>query len=412
MKKSIITIIVALFLAASMSYAASDNYEIDNVAVNGIFLDDEILALQLGEQLQIDTWIKGTGDRKDVRVKAWIGGYEYDDVQAETEVFEVKDGLMYRKELFLDLPRDMDVGSNDYKLHIEVYDKQGYIEETYPLFIEERRHDVDVQDVIIRPGTMIDAGRMLAVQVRLENFGKKKESDIRVEVSIPELGTTSVTWLDLLDTYESEDSAESTSFIPLNIPSDAPTGDYQLKIKVQYNRQHNEVEATRLIYVKGIEEERNLAKQKESVVSISTTTKAEVGKETQYEIAIANIADSRKSYSVEVIGADDWAEVQVRPDKFDLTPGAGSESIITVLPSKAGRYQIIISVMDGDTMIKEALVAVEVSGQEEAKELIEGLSMDVLKSRKNAILLGMIIVLLFALAITLSHGMKPHPDHC
>lgn len=403
MKKYIM--IIAVLLLAGMAYAASLNYEVEKIAVNGIFIENETIAIELGTNVQIDVWVKGLGEKKDVRVKAWIGGYEYEDIEAETEVFEVKGNITYRKELYLEIPRDLDLDNNEHILHIEVYDRQDFIEETYPIFIEERRHDVAVQDVIIRPGTMVDAGRSLSVQVRLENFGQKKESNLKIEAAIPQLGISSVTWLDVLEEYGEDESSASTDFIPLQLPLDAPTGDYQLKVTVFYNRLHSETEMTRLVYVKGVDNE--AIAQKESIVAVSSDDKASLGEVAECKIALMNIGGSKKSYSVVVEGIT-WGTSSVEPESLELMPGTSSEIVISMVPSEVGKQQFTVKVMEDDALVKESLLSINV---EEEKEAFSFPSMDKLKEKKNMVLIGMVAVLLIALLITLARGLRPNPEH-
>ncbi|MBU4241716.1 MAG: hypothetical protein KKF52_00645, partial [Nanoarchaeota archaeon] len=245
MNKLIFTMLIMLLFA--VSFVSATDYSIEKVAINGLFIENETVALDLGTRAQIDVWVKGFAE-KDVKVKAWISGYEYDDVQDVSETFQVSTDTLYRKELYLNIPQDLRLDNKNYKLYIEVSDKKDYVEKVYSVHIQERIHDIIVQDVIIRPGTMTDAGNTLAVQVRLKNYGKRQEQDVKVEVTIPQLGAYSVTYVDFLDSIDSNDNSESTAFIPLKIPKDAPTGDFQIKVKALYSNLNEETEATRMIY--------------------------------------------------------------------------------------------------------------------------------------------------------------------
>lgn len=416
MKKLLILCLVTVLFAMGMVSAASNDYKIEKIAINGIFIEGDKIALETGTKAQIDVWVKGIGEKKDVKVKAWIGGYEYEDIQAQTEPFEVNDGTVYRKELFIDIPRDLRLSSNDYVLRIEVFDKQNYVEKQYQVFIEERRHDIAVQDIMIRPSTMADAGRTLAIQVRLENFGSRKENDIRVEASIPQLGTTSTTWLDLLEEYGSEEgSSANTPFIPLQIPFDAPTGDFLVKVKVLYNRQHDEVTATRLIYINGAKEKEALTALKDSIVSIAPINSMALNIPQEFQVAIANVGKAKKAYSIKVEGTEGWATSTALPEKLELAPGTGNKMIVTVTATSLGTHQFTIKVMDGENLAKEMLMTPNVYEGKQGKGIMQKLdemtSDEAFKTKKNTILLVMIGVLLLALIGVLSYGLRPHHHH-
>ncbi len=410
MLKRMLLMAFVLSLCLHITLANSVNYEIKDVAVNGIFLNDDSLALQLGENLQIDVWVKGLSNLDNVKVKAWIATNEISDIYAETEPFDVQDNVVYRKELYLEIPKDLSLEDNNFKLYIEVYDKTDYVQKSYSVFLNERMHDIVVQDVIVRPNTMLDAGANFVVQARLENLGSKKERNIKVEATIPGLGVNAVTWVDALESHDEDGSSVSTSFIPLFIPKDAVTGDYQLKVKVKYNKLNSETVETRLIYVKGVENDLIDEKVKESLVSVSINNELELDKVSSYKVAIANIGNEKKSYKVEVASDDDWAEIETMPSEFELMPGTGTESVINVKPVKPGKFKVNIKVYDSSILIKEVMASVNVHIEEKSE--FNGLKFpESLKDNRNKVLAAMIIVLIIALYLALRPGLKPHPDH-
>ena len=103
--------------------ADSDNYEITKVYINGISPSSgQMVQVERGDTAQITVHLEGTGDTTDVKIKTWIGGYEFDTIEEYTETFDVENGVSYRKTLYLEIPEDLDVSSNEYTLHVEVYD--------------------------------------------------------------------------------------------------------------------------------------------------------------------------------------------------------------------------------------------------------------------------------------------------
>ncbi|HII14548.1 MAG TPA: hypothetical protein HA360_05750, partial [Nanoarchaeota archaeon] len=124
----------------------------------------------LGSTAQIQVYLEGTGERTDVRLRAWIGGYEYDAIERISDVFEVQDGLAYKKILTLDIPEDLDVSTHEYILHVEVYDSQDKESYAYTLYVEQERHDIVVEDILLSTQS-VAPGEYLGVKVRLENQG-------------------------------------------------------------------------------------------------------------------------------------------------------------------------------------------------------------------------------------------------
>lgn len=380
-------------LLFAVSFVSAADYSIEKVAINGLFIENETVALDLGTRSQIDVWIKGSAE-KDVKVKAWISGYEYNDVQDVSETFQVSTDTLYRKELYLNIPQDLKLDNKNYKLYIEVYDNKDYVEKVYSVHIQERIHDIVVQDVIIRPGTMTDAGNTLAVQVRLKNYGKRQEQDVKVEVIMPQLGAYSTTYVDFLDSIDSNDNSESTSFIPLQIPRDAPTGDFQIKVNVLYNNQNEESSTTRMIYVNGIDVQAE--KTAGSIVLISSKKDHILKEETEYKVGIANLEKSKKTYTVQVTDLEGWANYAIMPASLDVLEEGSGEFILKIIPFDSGLHEFSIKVLEAGIVVKESSYSVDVDEES-----------NLLGSNKNLILGLMITILAVALIVAISQGMKP-----
>ncbi|HII15514.1 MAG TPA: hypothetical protein HA362_04340 [Nanoarchaeota archaeon] len=409
MKRIVLILVLPIVFFIMLNAVFAADYSIDKVKINGMEAGSEQIALQIGSTVQVDVVVEGLGAKKDVKAKAWIGGYEYEDIIAETELFEVRSGITYRKELSLELPRDMEVTENHtYALHVEVRDRNNYIERTFTVFLEPKRHDVNIQDVIVRPSTMTEAGKTIGVQARIENFGEKTEKNIKVEVFLPQFGASSSTYIDSLDPYEGEDTTESTSFMMLTIPSDLPTGDYQLKVKATYASGHSEVTATRNIYVKGKDADETFAEDlaRESIASITLKKQLLVGQISQFKVAVANIGSAKKTYSVDIPNLS-WATFDISPAKLELSPGDASEFVVRVLPSVVGVQQVTVKVKEGSSIIKEDSVGLEVVKPEEQSKTMEKLNTALKGVNGKVILLVLLGVLVLALLIAFIAGTRP-----
>ena len=250
MKRLLLAVMFVLSLIAVPAMADSDNYEFDNVYVNGINLEDATVYVERGENVDIYVYFTGTGDTTDVNVKAWIGGYEYDTVQATSGMFDVQDGISYRQKLSLELPADLNA-EQEYTLYVEIYDDVDSETYTADLLVSRERHLLSVVDVLTED---VEAGDYTTVTVRLEDMGDNKEEDIKVTVSVPELGIEKSTFLDELTSdemdNEDEESSEDVS-LTFQIPESTETGEYEVVVLVEYNNGYSSLEESTSLSVEG-----------------------------------------------------------------------------------------------------------------------------------------------------------------
>src|SRR3989338_5329951 len=99
----LIPLFILVFVLAFVSADDSD-YEMTAVYVNTILAESSTVQVDLGTNAQIQVYLEGTGDTTDVRVRAWLGGYEYGDIEERTDVFQVEDGISYKETLYLAIP--------------------------------------------------------------------------------------------------------------------------------------------------------------------------------------------------------------------------------------------------------------------------------------------------------------------
>jgi hypothetical protein len=244
MKKLVLALMFVLSLLAVPAMAdTSSNYEFDNIYVDGVGWEDGSIYVERGATVAVRVYLAGLDETKDVNIKAWLGGYEYDNVQATSGMFDVEAGVTYGKTLSITLPEDM-ISEQDYTLYVEMYDDSDSITETATLRVSKERHLVSIQDVII---SNAEAGDYVSATVRLENMGDHKEEDLLVTVSVPELGIEESTYLDELTDNEVDNEDEESSgdvTVTFQLPTDAETADYEVNVKVTYNRGHSETEGS------------------------------------------------------------------------------------------------------------------------------------------------------------------------
>ena len=248
MKNLVLALLMVLSIFAIPVMADASDVEVASVELDGVDLSTATVSVERGETLDLDVLVTGLADSEDVQVKAWIGGYEHDVVQATSSMFDVESGVTYKVSLALDVPGDLEAG--DYTLWVEVFDATSDSFSQFTLSVDEARHQVSIQDVLVEGA---DAGDSVSATVRLENTGANKEEDIKVMVSIPELGVqTSKYMSELASEAEVDADSEETSdqvTLSFRVPEDAATGDYTMNVVVSYNDGFSTAEGSATFHV-------------------------------------------------------------------------------------------------------------------------------------------------------------------
>ncbi|MDP3727889.1 MAG: hypothetical protein Q8R18_00400 [bacterium] len=254
MKRLLIALMFVLSLVAVPALAdTSSNYVVNNVYVDGMVLSANTIYVERGESQDLTVYLTGTGETTDVNIRAWIGGYEYDSVQVASAMFDIEDGVSYQKKLTLEFPEDLDA-NQEYTLYVEVYDDVDSVTYQGTILVSKVRHSLEIQDVIL--DSSLDAGDYTTATVRLENLGDKKEEDIKVTVSIPELGIEESTFVDELTNDELDNEDEESSgdvSLTFQIPKDAESGDYEVQVSVSYNKGYDTLEESTSVSVEALE---------------------------------------------------------------------------------------------------------------------------------------------------------------
>jgi len=237
---------------------------VNQVYVDGMILSSNTIYVERGENQELVVYLTGTGVTTDVNIRAWIGGYEYDNVQVASAMFDIEDGVSYQKKLTLEFPTDLEA-DQEYTLYVEVYDDVDSVTYSGTIMVSKVRHSLEIQDVLV--DSNVDAGDYTTATVRLENLGDKKEEDIKVTVSIPELGVEESTFLDELTNNELDNEDEESSgdvSLTFQIPADAESGDYEVQVSVSYNKGYDSLEEATSISVASA----NVAETEDSSVTV------------------------------------------------------------------------------------------------------------------------------------------------
>ena len=360
-----ILLVFFLGLVSLVIAGPSNDYDITNINVNGVDVLTKTLYIERGDTLDVTVELYGKGDQDDVRIKAWIEGYEYDDIEDRSGMFDVENGTTYSKDLVLEIPDDLD-SSDDYKLVIRAVDKYNYDEEEVTLRVKEARHKLNIQDVIFRSGTSLKAGKTLFATVWVENVGSKQEDNVNVKLSIPALGVSTRDKIDELVTEEFDrDEDEDTRAIDLalTVPSNAKSGKYDVVVSVEYNRGHD---VEREVFEFTVEGEIEVKPEIETIISIDTTTQTIApGEGAVYKVMFANLDTESKTYSLETVGAGTWANSRVDPGFLTIRPGESGEMYVYVSAFESapiGKHMFTARVRSGDKVIKEINLEASVVG--------------------------------------------------
>jgi len=368
--KKILAIVFALLVMLTAVSASSDNYNIKEVKVNDISAGDSAVEVERGAQVPVEVLVRGTGNKDNVKVKAEIDGYEHGSISDSTDVFEVESGVTYKKTVYLDVPEDIDA-SETYTLTVRVSDKTDSVENQYDVRVKESRHDISIQDVIFRPSSSVEADSALFTSVRLENLGYKKEEDIKVTLTIPDLGVSTSDYLAELITQNQEsdnkganrdDESSGQVELFLRIPENAVTGDYEVEVEVSYERGHSIVRETKVLHVSGI----GAGAVSDSTISVDSTSKqVQSGSEVAYKVMFANFNAEKAVYSAEVAGVGTFASASVDPGFVTIQPEETGELYVKLKLNddvQSGKYPFTVKIKSGDQTVKELNLEANVQG--------------------------------------------------
>ena len=121
----ILCVFLVMLVITSIVSASDINLSFKKVEVNGVTINIEPnskpvkIDVKRGEDVDVLVVFQSGMTLKDVRVKTWIEGYEYEDIEDTTPLFDMKKGVTYTKTLTLEIPEDIDANEN-YRVRIEI----------------------------------------------------------------------------------------------------------------------------------------------------------------------------------------------------------------------------------------------------------------------------------------------------
>ncbi len=361
-------------LAVSVNALTASDVDIKSVEVNDVELD-ATTPKEVEKSDELDVLVvfdyNGTDDAE-FQVEAVLRGYDHSDlIEDISDVFTAKPGNRYDKRLTLKLPSRMEAGRYDLKIRFDA--RMGAtVEMNYPLDISSKRHTLEIRDVVLNPENEVRAGHGLISNVRVKNRGAKIEEDIKVKVSIPTLGISASAYIDELDSEcddsddDCDDSATSEDLY-MRIPDSAETGDYTVKVEVEYDDGDETATKTTSIRVLGQDGVVAPAESAKTIITIGPETQnVAQGATVVYPVTITNAGNSARTYTVNVDGAD-WATFQVSPSNVVVLNAGESKAVYAyVTASKtaaAGEQMFSVTVISGSETLKQVPLKANVAAQ-------------------------------------------------
>ncbi|MDP3990321.1 MAG: hypothetical protein Q8Q01_03890 [archaeon] len=312
---------------------------------------EDVIAVNEGATLNVRVGLRSAVDVDDIEVDAKISGYEYSDeenLQDSLGPIELKKGITKYVDLEINLPRDLK--ENEYLLRLRLLNREGVaFTQNVRLLVDAPRHSVDLEDVSFSPS--VRAGQSLFVNVLLENYGDRNEEDVKVTVSIPELGVSATEWVDQVDADDRERAPEMF----VQIPASAVEGTYTVEVVAEYNNRHESVRRQFSVQVQPYELNDLVGNTDAAVLVVAPETQTvAAGTTATYGVALANEGRNSKAYTIEVVSGD-WASASVTESLVLLDAGKSKVVYVNLAVAQnapAGEHAATLVVKSGDVVIE------------------------------------------------------------
>jgi len=407
----ILTLMFGLILAVSMAlsaYAAPVPVTVGEVKVDGYNLDagltTSVRQLERGEDFDVRIRLTATADVENIQINAFITGFEHsksEPISDSTRAFDLATGETAVKTLDLSLPERAD--EDTYLLRLIISDRSNdAVTAEYGIKVQPSDTQVIIKDFELSPEDEVQAGRAILATVRVKNLGDSDEDDVKIKVSIPELGVSATP--DYINELEEDESATSEEFF-LKINSCTKPGIYEVVAEVEFDEGDEEVTATKAISVtKGIcdvvEEPGQAQVSGKTTIAYSTEAQSIVAGSSaaSYPVTITNSGASTKAFMLSVDSAD-WASFRVSPSNL-VTVKSGQTQTMFVLASanagtQAGERVFTVSIKDStgnvlqNLAMKADVVAASAGG------------VGNLSSLRNALTAGLVVIVAILVVIGL-----------
>ena len=323
--------ILILITLAGAAIAAPLPVIIDDVQVDDVSLEpDRITRLDIerGQTVDVEVLVTALEDAGDVEAEVFLSGFEYNEWERASDIVGPKNlAANTQYKLKFKIPLSDEFEKDDYKLRVLLTNRDHEeLIQSYNLKIDVPRHQLRIDDVVFYPETSVKAGSALLTTIRIENKGEMQEDDVKVKVTIPNLGVSATEYINEI---EEDDDEEETEEIFLRIPQCAEAGLYDVEVTVYFAEKHYSEKVTKTIHVTEnplCETSEAASKPKTTITIGSQMESFEQGESAVYPITITNSGRVSKSYTL-TVDAQDWAEVKISPSSTIVLDGGKTQTM-------------------------------------------------------------------------------------
>lgn len=395
--------IIGLVTLLLISAVAQATPTIQEVKINGdIVTTNEQLVVKRGETLDITVKVKALAPEKNVRIEAYIDGYEYESyepISDSSDIFDMDTNDAEVTHLTIHIP--LKAEKDYYDLKVRVGTRTGSsIENTYFLNLKGERHEIAIKDILMT--SEIAAGRGLFTNVRIQNFGQKTEEDVTVKVRIPELNIEEFTTVQELEA----DDSTTTEDVVLFINECTKPGDYDVIAEVYFN-EYDKVTRTETITVT---ESGPCQKESEgagkTVVSVPGAQEVAAGGQAVFPIMITNTASTARTYVITVSKAvEAFGTARIDPTNVVIVQPNKQETVFVYVKANEdatqGQKDFTVTITSGADKQDIALSANVVEGKSSGADLKKVLEIS---------LVVLIVILVIAGLVIGFNKLKPKDD--
>lgn len=191
-----------------------------------------------------------------------------DDVEEESDEFDLDADSYTRKAVNLKVPLDVKEDTYDIVIEAEGEDENGVehkVKWTIYMDVNKKSHEVRIHDASLNPAT-VECSRETILFVELINIGANDEDDAKLTIKNAQLGIDSEE-SDIEIEEGSEDNTHEKS-LPVIVPANFSAGTYPIEIKAYYNNNILDDVKTLELAVKDCKKEETPAAPKENQTTV------------------------------------------------------------------------------------------------------------------------------------------------
>lgn len=399
----------------SVSFVSALDLDIESITLNNrheldLEGDTNLVRVERGERVDIEVCYTSYSDIEDLEMDVFMRGYEYDVISDSSRPFDVYANETDCADFTFDVPKEMyDQKFNIWFTATTAYDELRSI--NFPVRIRGQRHNIVFDDVSFSPRGRVEAGSAIYATARLLNLGERSHDDVKVDLSIPELGLSDSYYMDF-DRGESfePNERETTGELYLRVPRNVEDGEYDLEMKLTYNRGNDyDLWTSSIEIVDGEVVDEPVSEKTE--ITLDTDRKSTyVDEKTSFPITIENRGSEKATYELSSHVISGWGETSIEPESyFALNPGESRVVYVNAEANKEGEHNLLFSVDVNDGEFKRD-VSLTVDAEKEKVVDEKEPSWDNIRRGLEIgliVLIGLLVILALVIAFS---GKKPKKE--